>query len=261
MAFLWSGTELKSSSAKIKWDFVCNPKEEGGLGFRRIKEWNKATMFRHLWALCRKADLFWVKWVHTYIIKGQCLWSMDIPSDASWTIRKVLGLKSIGQPLIQYKVGNGHDLVKVLSSILADLCILKCPISFVMGTGDGQGSGIGSLKLSYLRLPPLSSQFVEDDLVVWLPHPTGYSVHSAWEAIRNELPIQQWHKVVWFSRNVPHWAFILWLAIQNKLSTKDRLFKWGMTVAVDYVFYDNGEESHHHLFFQCLMSSAVLHAV
>ncbi|XP_058216683.1 uncharacterized protein LOC131327544 [Rhododendron vialii] len=38
MAFLWSGSEIKSSAAKVKCNHVCNPKEEGGLGFRRIKE-------------------------------------------------------------------------------------------------------------------------------------------------------------------------------------------------------------------------------
>lgn len=37
MAFLWSRTELKHSGAKVKWDQVCCPNEEGGLGFRRIK--------------------------------------------------------------------------------------------------------------------------------------------------------------------------------------------------------------------------------
>lgn len=33
MAFLWSGVELKHTSAKVSWDKVCSPKEEGGLGF------------------------------------------------------------------------------------------------------------------------------------------------------------------------------------------------------------------------------------
>lgn len=35
------------------------------------------------------------------------------------------------------------------------------------------------------------------DSVVWLPHPNGSSVNSAWEAIRLRLPVQQWSKVIW----------------------------------------------------------------
>ncbi|XP_058211744.1 uncharacterized protein LOC131323927 [Rhododendron vialii] len=82
LAFLWSGTELKHSGAKVKWDQICCLKEEGGLGFRRIKKWNRASMLRHLWALCKKADTLWVKWMHTYFIKENCLWTMDIPCDS-----------------------------------------------------------------------------------------------------------------------------------------------------------------------------------
>lgn len=99
-AFLWSGFELKPIVAEVKWEQVCCPKEEGGLGFRRIIEWNKAIMMRHIWALCMKAGTLWVKWVHTYIIKTQGLWSMDIPCDASWTIRKVFNIRNLRQPLI-----------------------------------------------------------------------------------------------------------------------------------------------------------------
>lgn len=60
---------------------------------RRIKDWNKAAMLRHLWALCKKAVTLWIKWVHTYTIKEQCVWTMEIPCDATWTIRKLLGLR------------------------------------------------------------------------------------------------------------------------------------------------------------------------
>lgn len=84
--FLWSGAELKYSGTKVKWEHICCPKVEGGLGFRRLKDWNKATMLRHLWALSKKEDSFWVKWIHTYIIKGKCLWSMKVPQDPAWTV-------------------------------------------------------------------------------------------------------------------------------------------------------------------------------
>lgn len=108
MAFLWSGFDLNHKAAKVSWPQVCCPKDEGGLGFRRIKEWNKATMLTHLWALSMKADTLWVKWVHTCIIKGQSLWSIDTPNDASWTVGKLFSIRELGQPLIQYRIGNGQ---------------------------------------------------------------------------------------------------------------------------------------------------------
>lgn len=64
---------------------------------------------RHLWALCMKTETLLVKWVHSYIITGQCICAMEIPFDASWTTRKVLSSRENGQPLIQYRVGNGKS--------------------------------------------------------------------------------------------------------------------------------------------------------
>lgn len=58
---------------------------------------------------CEEGRFSLGKWVHTYIIKVKILWEMDVPQDASWTIRKVLGLRDIGQPLIQYRIGNGQS--------------------------------------------------------------------------------------------------------------------------------------------------------
>ncbi|PWA78109.1 hypothetical protein CTI12_AA217300 [Artemisia annua] len=39
--------------------------------------------------------------------------------------------------------------------------------------------------------------------------------------------IAGWHKLMWFSQNIPKHAFILWLAVQKKLPTQDNIRKWG----------------------------------
>lgn len=63
-------------------------------------------MMKHLWALCNKEDILWVKWVHTYIIKDQCLQQMTIPQDVSWTSQKIPQIRYTVQPLIKYVIGN-----------------------------------------------------------------------------------------------------------------------------------------------------------
>lgn len=88
--------------------------------------------------------------------------------------------------------------------------------------------------------------------MVWLPSPTGvYDARSAWEAVRTKFPVQPWAKVVWFKKNAPRWAFILWLAAQGKLNTKDRLHKWGMTADEICPLRSREQETHKHLFFGC----------
>lgn len=91
----------------MKWEDVCAPKAEGGLGFRVLKDWNKAAMSGHLWAIAKKADTLWIRWVHTYVINEQCLWHIRIPPSSSWTIIKIFQLRDMVQPWIKHVTGNG----------------------------------------------------------------------------------------------------------------------------------------------------------
>lgn len=64
---------------------------------------------------------------------------------------------------------------------------------------------------------------------------------------------------MWFNKKVPMWGFILWLAMQNKLNTLDRLLIWGVVPDANCVQRKNGSsESHHnHLFFRCSYAKVV----
>ena len=106
-SFLWSGTDLKKVGTKVAWVDVCVPKKEGGLGIKCIVTWNKACMIRHLWDLARKKDSMWVKWCHTFILQGRCLWAVGVPNDSSWTWRKLMKLREVAWSYIIYKIGNG----------------------------------------------------------------------------------------------------------------------------------------------------------
>ncbi|KAI8556627.1 hypothetical protein RHMOL_Rhmol05G0268800 [Rhododendron molle] len=75
---------------------------------------------------------------------------------------------------------------------------------------------------------------------------------SAWEACRKRNPIQPW-----YSQGVPRWGFIEWLAILDRLSTRDKLFSWGVGVSPQCVLCMDGMESHDHLFFACHLSSDI----
>lgn len=245
MAFLWSGSDLNPKCAKVKWSMVCAPKDEGGLGFRKLKECNKAAMLKHLWALSKKADSLWVKWVHTCIIRGQNLWHMVVPSDSSWKIRKIFQLRSLCQPLILYKVGNGwttfawldnwHPLGPLYQRFRERVCSniglsLNAKVSSLIRNGTWKWPR-GCSRITQEIKDNTPEGFLpvvtEDDSMIWSPSNSGiFTMKSAWAAIRSTTAVQEWCKVVWFSKHVPCWAFILWLAMQSKMNTRDRLLKW-----------------------------------
>ena len=57
--------------------------------------------------------------------------------------------------------------------------------------------------------------------------------------------------MVWFSQNIPKYAFIVWLAIQGKLR------KWGSYDLMVCSLCSNEMDSHEHLFFKCKYSNEV----
>ena len=56
---------------------------------------------------------------------------------------------------------------------------------------------------------------------------------------------------VWNRMNVPKHSFILWLAVQGRLMTKDRAARFMIIQKTGCEFCRNAEETSQHLFFQC----------
>jgi len=66
--FLRCGNDSKAK-AKVSWDKVCCPKEEGGLGLKGLEIWNRAAMLHHIWSLFAQAGSLWVAWVKSNWLK------------------------------------------------------------------------------------------------------------------------------------------------------------------------------------------------
>jgi len=46
-------------------------KVAGGLNLVNLKVWNKAAVLKMCWDIEKKQDRLWIKWIHSYYIKGQ----------------------------------------------------------------------------------------------------------------------------------------------------------------------------------------------
>lgn len=69
---LWSGWPKISTKAKVRWEVICTPMKEGGLGIPKLGTWNKAAKLKHMWKLCSNDyQSFWVDSVHTIYLKGR----------------------------------------------------------------------------------------------------------------------------------------------------------------------------------------------
>lgn len=60
-----------------------------------------------------------------------------------------------------------------------------------------------------------------------------------------------WRKLVCNNQGMPKWIFILRLALHNRLSTKERLAKWGIIPDQICFLCEKENETLQHLFFEC----------
>ena len=82
-----------------------------------------------------------------------------------------------------------------------------------------------------MKLRPLAWDFVEvkDGNEKWKISRGKYKAADVWSVIRPKKENVTWHKLVWSIFNVPKHAFLSWLAVLNRLPTKDRFRAWGWT--------------------------------
>jgi hypothetical protein len=86
------------------------PKEEGGLGIKRLEVWNKASMMIHIWNLFARAGSLWVAWVEEMWLKGRSFWQIPIPHTCSWSWKKILKLRGDAKDFLSFKVGDGKKI-------------------------------------------------------------------------------------------------------------------------------------------------------
>lgn len=59
--FLWGGTNSQSKIHLLNWDSVTQPMERGGLGIKRLAEFNNACLAKMCWGLVTYKDQLWAK--------------------------------------------------------------------------------------------------------------------------------------------------------------------------------------------------------
>ncbi|KAL2894924.1 hypothetical protein RDABS01_010833 [Bienertia sinuspersici] len=85
-----------------------------------------------------------------------------------------------------------------------------------------------------------------------------FSVKKVYLALKEENPKMFWHRNVWGRLSMPKHQFCAWLAIQERLNTKERLERMGVIKDTDCVLCQGAKETWNHLFFQCPYSKQII---
>ncbi|XP_071700348.1 uncharacterized protein [Rutidosis leptorrhynchoides] len=100
----------------------------------------------------------------------------------------------------------------------------------------------------------------QEDRTLWIANDGSrgdYQSWQVWQDLRGNYPIAKWYHVIWFPQATPKHAFLMWVAIQKRLVTHDRLQKWYTNLNLKCALCDQGNDSHEHLFFKFVYAAEI----
>ncbi|XP_056685901.1 uncharacterized protein [Spinacia oleracea] len=84
-----------------------------------------------------------------------------------------------------------------------------------------------------------------------------FNIQRLYNHLRQQGESVRWKRIVCNSHASPKSAFIVWLALQDRLATKDRLRRWNIIADSVCSLCHNTDESRDHLFFECSYSADI----
>ncbi|RZB46429.1 Nitrate regulatory gene2 protein [Glycine soja] len=216
----------------VKWEVICLPKEDGGLGVKDISKFNTALMGRWVWALSSNHNQLWAK----ILLSKYGGWS-DLSSgrDKSWhsqwwrDLRKIYQQPefSIIQQQMVWKVGGGEKIKFWKDNWLGEDYKLEQQFNQLFLISDQQNSTISNMgtfsqgnwcwDLKWRRnlfdyeqhtavtfmeaITDIQIQPHMQDIRVWKADPSGiYSTKSTYRLLRTSNPIPEAKVLYWMLR-------------------------------------------------------------
>ncbi|XP_009124760.2 uncharacterized protein LOC103849780 [Brassica rapa] len=219
-AFLWSGSPNISTKSKVAWEEVCKPKDEEGLGIRRIKD---VSAVFDLKLICEA----------NYTTRGVLL-GCSSRGSGLMDLEEAPSAATFGQGVLVY----GWRLIEVIGErgtqklgIVRNAKIADVLVDDQWRFRNSRDSGIVQV-LAQIKAKPLLLTPNVDDGVKWkrgdVEYGSEFSAYSTWDMVRAQNAKVPWAKLIWFKQGVPRYAFITWLAVKDRLSTGSRMRTWGI---------------------------------
>ncbi|XP_055962303.1 uncharacterized protein LOC130015686 [Mercurialis annua] len=256
--YLWHGnTEKKGSN--IRWDVVCS-----------------TAVTKNVWNIVSFKPSLWAKWVTIKKLRLSSFWGIAKPLDSSWSWRNILKIRHLVGHLFDYRLGDGKKFFFwgdpwVNGMYISD----RFPGIDIKDSNIKKATKICNLwKNGRWHLPDPMDETTNsawgyikenfrirngiEDLVSNKARKDGkFTIRSVWQKLIPEGNMVNWSHLIWYPGNIPRCSFITWIALHNRLMTKDKLKRWNI-INEDTCSMCNGHrESRNHLLFECIFSKDV----
>lgn len=108
MNVFWWGKGRSNGGIKwLSWDKVCTVKEEGGLGFRKLKDFNLAMLSKQSWRLMVDCNPLVSQFMKARYYPNSDFLNASLGSNPSYLWRSLLATREMMKRGIRRRIGNG----------------------------------------------------------------------------------------------------------------------------------------------------------
>jgi hypothetical protein len=107
--FFWQNDEHKKKYRLAKWNILCQPKEQGGIGIQNLDLQNKCLLSKWLFKLCNEEGT-WQELIRNKYLQNKTLSQSESNNLFSHFWSSLLGVKDIFLSLGKFKLDNGTQI-------------------------------------------------------------------------------------------------------------------------------------------------------
>ncbi|RVX01752.1 putative ribonuclease H protein [Vitis vinifera] len=256
--FLVGGGSLEGKVHLINWKVVCSPKEEGGLGIRKIDLLNKTLLGKWVWRYAYEKDNLWKTAIGVKYGQEGCGWRTkevcgpygvglwkEIMKEADWCWESM-----------DFKVGKGIEFCFGWISGVAMRRFLKLFLSClhwrVIRMPKFAKCGILVWVKEDFRISP------EEDSVRWKREGNGvFGAKGAYKSLSGYSTGVFPNRRIWMDKVPTKVPFFAWEAVWGKILTLDKLQKRGWQLPNRCYLCDCEEENANHILLHCTVVKTI----
>ncbi|GKA46438.1 RNA-directed DNA polymerase, eukaryota, reverse transcriptase zinc-binding domain protein [Tanacetum coccineum] len=167
--------------------------------------------------------------------------------DCNSVRRNILKLRDKVRHHIYYKLGNGKSV-----SAWYDNWSIEGPLCKFISAKEIYDARLSS------DFPSLTDDAC--DGVVWVTragHETRFVTRTVWQDMCCTGNKVIWKSMIWFPQSIPRHSFVLWMAVQGRLMTQDKIVIWKPNEDMECALCKQCLDSDEHLFFLCSYTNVV----
>ena len=260
------------------WDKLCQPKSEGGMGFRHLFAFNLAMLAKQGWRLIQNPNSLLGRLLKAIYFPTVNFWEAELGSSPSYAWRSILDGRDILRQGIKRQIGDGMRTNIWYDPWLEGENLLPYHSSRVHVVAElFNGPGMWNIDLLDELFPlhivqkilalPISTR-VYNDRWTWGEDKNGrFTVKSAYHVVRCRVladnaavanpSSQLWNKI-WTAPVLGKVKICVWKAASNILPTRSRLSERGVDIDTQCSFYVEDVESPIHALRDCVHAASFL---